>query len=473
VNSQKIERRKRKELVFLLSSFFLPLALYIFTLAPGLLNDDPAEYQTILPALGVAHPTGYPLYTLVGHLFTRLAPLGDLAYRVNLFSAVCGAAAIAALYQLLRALNVAPIIALLGAFTLAVSADFWTYATIAQTYALNSFFIALTLWLFVRHQQRRDLRSLIALALGTGLGFAHHSTFWLLAPALAIGALQIADCRLQIFSRHVWKPMVAFALPLLFYLYIPLRGDYLMQTIEGEVLGYPKAVTDGWVTPHYLEGWTNVVMGSFYASSTATGAQVDWLRGVGDYLSGLHRQFQGFEVLALLALLPAVWRRNTPLAALLFVAWVTNVFVVWRGVSAFNEPAGGLYTPTYLFCVIGIVWSISALTFPRARSWVTVGIALCCVWFLWNRATLKPTYPNYRAVASQQLMQLQANAIVLGAWSDITPWRYLQIVEGVRLDVSVVHAPLTDEVVRDLAKRTASRALYLLQPSAELILVQP
>ena len=62
-------------------------ALYLRTLAPTVLGFDSGEFQFVVPTLGLAHPTGYPLYLLLGKLFTAL-PVGDVAYRVNLFSAV-------------------------------------------------------------------------------------------------------------------------------------------------------------------------------------------------------------------------------------------------------------------------------------------------------------------------------------------------------------------------------------------------
>src|SRR4051812_43036105 len=62
-------------------------ALYIATLAPSVMPGDYAEFQFSAAILGVPHPTGYPLYILLGKLFTML-PVGDVAYRVNLSSAV-------------------------------------------------------------------------------------------------------------------------------------------------------------------------------------------------------------------------------------------------------------------------------------------------------------------------------------------------------------------------------------------------
>ncbi|MDQ3856168.1 MAG: DUF2723 domain-containing protein, partial [Chloroflexota bacterium] len=66
--------------------------LYLSTLAPTVLDRDPGRFQARAYVLGIGHPTGYPTYIMLGKLFTYL-PVGDVAFRVNLSSAVYGAAA--------------------------------------------------------------------------------------------------------------------------------------------------------------------------------------------------------------------------------------------------------------------------------------------------------------------------------------------------------------------------------------------
>ena len=72
------------------------LGLYVRTLAPSVatLFDDSLEFQLVPVLLAIPHPTGYPLYALLGRLAT-LVPFGDAAYRVNLLSAVAAAVAVA------------------------------------------------------------------------------------------------------------------------------------------------------------------------------------------------------------------------------------------------------------------------------------------------------------------------------------------------------------------------------------------
>jgi len=125
-------------------AFALPLALYAATLAPSVLPGDSGEFQIAAPTLGIPHPTGYPLYLVLGRLFSLL-PMASVAYRLNLFSAVAAAGAVWAVYRAGRALGLRPTASLLGASLLAVSETFWNQATIAEKYALNALFVALTL----------------------------------------------------------------------------------------------------------------------------------------------------------------------------------------------------------------------------------------------------------------------------------------------------------------------------------------
>lgn len=78
--------------------FALALAVYNATLTPSLSyqSADGNELATVCYTLGLAHSTGYPLYTCFGKLFTFI-PVGDIAHRTNLMSAVLGAAAVALL----------------------------------------------------------------------------------------------------------------------------------------------------------------------------------------------------------------------------------------------------------------------------------------------------------------------------------------------------------------------------------------
>ncbi|HFD39810.1 MAG TPA: DUF2723 domain-containing protein, partial [Anaerolineae bacterium] len=137
--------------------FTLCLAVYDATLTPSLSYKSPDgnELATVCYTLGLAHSTGYPLYTWLGKLFTFL-PIGDMAHRVNLMSAVLGAAGVALLYLILCLLGgdryPAPsrLASAFGALLFGFSLTFWSQTGIAEVYAPNLFMVALTVWLLLR-----------------------------------------------------------------------------------------------------------------------------------------------------------------------------------------------------------------------------------------------------------------------------------------------------------------------------------
>jgi hypothetical protein len=167
------------------------LALYVRTLAPSLLFGDSAEFQTLAATLGLAHPTGYPIYLLLGKLFTWL-PVGSIAYRVNLLSASAAALAVALLYLLGRRLGCRQSAALAGPLALAVCDLFWWHAVIAEVYTLQVALVAGVLLLLMSWRHTGDWRFLFAASMLGGLSLGVHTTVALAAPAVLLYLLLTA-----------------------------------------------------------------------------------------------------------------------------------------------------------------------------------------------------------------------------------------------------------------------------------------
>ena len=228
----------------------IAFAVYLRTLAPSIPTGDSGELITVAWVLGVAHPSGYPLFTILGHLFTFL-PLGSPAFRVNLMSAVFHAATIGivtwTIYCLLESrpgetaaassLRAPRLIAAaVAGLALAFSNAFWAYAVVAEVFALNSFFAALILCLLLEWEhcpQRTYL--LYTFALASGLAATNHHTIVFLAPACLVllisGANKLLSGRAGITMRPfdlVRRGAIAAGLVvvgLLPYLYLPLAAS--------------------------------------------------------------------------------------------------------------------------------------------------------------------------------------------------------------------------------------------------------
>ena len=206
--------------------------LYIGTLAPTVLpygapdTLDSPMLQAEVSVLGVGHPTGYPTYMMLTHLFIYL-PFGDPAYRVNLASAVYGVAAVFAVYLAGLRLGGRAVAAAAGALAFGLSGAFWSQAVIAEVYTLEALLVALVILFVLLWRDRRDGRYLLLCAFLVGLSLTHHLTSVLLVPA-AWAFVFLTDRR--VFSRTglMLKSLGLFLLGLLPLLYLPLRA--LMHT---------------------------------------------------------------------------------------------------------------------------------------------------------------------------------------------------------------------------------------------------
>ena len=177
------------------------LTVYLRTLAPTVAGGDSGELITVAYTLGVAHPPGYPLYTLLAKLFT-LIPIGTIAWRVNLFSAACGAGAATILFLAAARWSGSLWAALAAASLFAFSPRVWPHAVTAEVFALNNLFIAGLVYLTVRfsdaaresggsNDERIRLRRLLGCLLffWIGLGLTNHHTLIFYAIPAALLAL--------------------------------------------------------------------------------------------------------------------------------------------------------------------------------------------------------------------------------------------------------------------------------------------
>lgn len=183
-------------------SFLLTLAVYVYTLAPSIVLRDSGELITAAVNLGVPHPPGYPLLTILSWLFTKL-PLGTVAWRVNLLNATCGAASIGVFslimyftgHLLFRnrcrpegAVNLDGTIittSITAALILAFSNVMWSQSVLAEKYALNTLCLSLILlFLLFWIMDPRRLRWLYLSLFFFGLGLTAHQTLLFLFPAL-------------------------------------------------------------------------------------------------------------------------------------------------------------------------------------------------------------------------------------------------------------------------------------------------
>lgn len=238
------------------SILFVSLILiYLLTMAPGLTwansSADGGDLITAAATGGVPHPTGYPVYLLLARAFQFL-PVGSLAFRTNLLSALAAACASLLVYGLVtRSLSSRAWLAgLTSAYAFGLSPLLWSQAVITEVYTLHAFFVALLLYLStvqlkVSSSQRDGL-----LGLAFGLALGNHLTTILLLPLILFPTVSHRETRWQLDLRSLLRRLLWLGVGLLVYLVLPLRA-----------MSHPPV---NWGNPVTLENFAWLVSGRLY-----------------------------------------------------------------------------------------------------------------------------------------------------------------------------------------------------------------
>jgi Protein of unknown function (DUF2723) len=251
-------------------AILMPIAVAILVIVnawPGLMPGvgfwDTGEFQTVLPIMGTAHPTGYPTYVLLGFVGNLvLTPIGEPAFRINALSLIAVAVAAGATAVLVRRLTGSTVIGAATGLGLATTPVVWANATRADPHPIHLLFVALLLLALVRWEdarreipepaadpidggddaadelprelageraatERRADRRLIVAAIVFGLAAGNHSLILLLIPPIALYVLAVEPGILGRFRFALTCLAAALGTAALVFLELPIRGGLL------------------------------------------------------------------------------------------------------------------------------------------------------------------------------------------------------------------------------------------------------
>ncbi|MCB9006932.1 MAG: DUF2723 domain-containing protein [Ardenticatenaceae bacterium] len=408
--------------------------LYLFTLAPGLLPADNGEFQLVGATLGVAHPPGFPLYTLLSKLMTWLPLAATAAYKINLLSLFTSTATLGLVYLTVFRLTNRHFAAGTAVLSLGTATTFWAQATTANIRSLTAFFAALAIFALIRHQQEKAQtdRYLVLLAAALSFGFTHHLSLAIMGLVFGLSLLFIDPQFFRTPAR--WKrPFLAALLGLLPLIYLPLRAG-------ADVPG----ASDGLDT---LSGFLNHFL--------ALGFQGDFFYFVQPVVLWPRLQvmanvltFQFSPWLLAGALLGLVWllRRNWRLGLLLGGSFALHTLVT----ATYRAPQTVEYMlPAYLPVAIGVGLACGFLrdfVSQRPDSWrglallgtaVLLTAALIQGWQHWPSFRWLHHNEDARDYAQTILDNAPPDSLILANWHWATPLWYLQSVENERPDVTI------------------------------------
>ncbi|MEA3375227.1 MAG: DUF2723 domain-containing protein [Chloroflexota bacterium] len=430
--------------------------LYVRTLLPSVGEADTMEFQVVAARLGIAHPTGYPLYILLTKLFTLL-PLNNVAWRVNLASAVFATGAVVLVYDIVRRLTDRPLFSWLTALAFASSTTFWSQAVVAEVYTLHNLFVAALFWLLLRcpgpggEGELRQARRWQMTLLLVGLSLTNHLTTLLLIPAVVLALLWE---RPRVSFRQWLVGGGLFLLGLSVYLFIPLRWPALNDGRRMTV----------------REFFTYVSGGQFHGALRLDGWQdpTRW-----DIVVRLLREPFGWAGLCLggLGVVNLAIHRRRALA----LTGVTFVAFVLYGLSYYVADIAVFLLPAHLILAIWVglgaaflAWLLGSSSSLSSGVWRTGLVAvfallpLSRVWMNFSAVDRSRDQGGY-AWAQYVLDQpLARDSAVLADTKKFAPLYYLQQVEGVRPDLDIVILGTEELYQADLRRRLGrGQTVYL------------
>lgn len=427
-------------------------ALYFSTIAPTISHTDSGELTAVCYTFGVAHPTGYPLFTLLGGIFTHL-PLGSPAFNLNLMALLlmvgavfCWGKTLELLFDAWRikigddeALQIRfraakSFTVLIGCLGLAVGQTWWAQSTSGEVYSLHAFLLTLNLFLLFKAflQEGSSMRHWLFFAAGLALLFSNHLTAVVLLPGVAWLFFQKMG-----FGKEAWKTLafmlsLFFAILVLLYAWLPVRAGSEVPYAWGN----PQRWEEIW---HHVSGkqfsvWMFTGKEAFQKNLAAWLSRLPWEMGVG-----------------LLLMVPGVvyaWRYKRPWVIFFLVNVVVNVAYACNYAIKDLEPYFLLSLLSLSFFVaIGMRWVWLRMKINHELRYGISGIAgagmigLAAANFQGVDQRNAWQYEDYSRAA---LNSLPSGSIVLSqAWDVfVSPSYYLQRVEGVRPDIVVLDYPM-------------------------------
>jgi hypothetical protein len=431
-------------------------------LMPGVGFWDTGEFQTVLPIMGTAHPTGYPTYVLLGFVANLLlTPIGEPAFRITVLSLLAIAIAAAATVALVRRLTGSTVIGIAAGLALATTRVVWVNATRADPHAIHLMFVALLFLQLVRWEQGRrgveepapsarsvDRRLLLA-AILFGLAAGNHSLALLLIPPIALYVLA-TDPGILRRPLFILGCLGATALTMaLVYLELPVRAGLIRAPLV-------------YANPSTWDGFWYIALAEQFRGSL--GDPFAELPGKVEKLVTFVNAQLGVAALAIPPALIVAARRAPRFTLLTAAALVITVLfnmsyanadieryylgpalIVWVWLALLAAEVADL--ATVLLTSVASGRSPVRFDTPLARAIgagaaIALGVALLlpALGDLDSRrkAADRSGDTGAREWLAETLPVLAPNAVVVSWWTTSTPLWYAQKVQGLRPDIFIV-----------------------------------
>lgn len=409
-------------------------AVYCPTLARTIYTGDDGDFLTAMATWGVSHPTGYPLFTLLGRLFLLLfSPvLAEPALRINVLTALCGAGAVGMLYRWARALLGDRVWAASATLLFAFSTTFWQQSLSCEVYALTAGFLFTCLYLLTLWWRAPENAGVLnALTVVYGLSLTNNLTMAVLLP----GFLLVVLCRRPLWREPkvlgglVWR----FLAPLSLYLYLPLAARFSHSPVL-------------WGAPGDLPSFWEHISGAQYRGLMFSLSPAEVGKRGSEFLGMYGGELGWFLAFAPLGLL-VLWREGgvgrVTAKLSVFVAATLVVYGMNYGVMDGYVYYIPCYAMSALWIAAGGRWLAEKLPQVAARPTAVLAVAapLALIGLHWGEVDKSQNYLEADFTENILKSAPKDALIVSGSSSTFSLW-YFKHVKGERTDTVAINHDL-------------------------------
>jgi hypothetical protein len=451
--------------------------VYLFTLAPSVIQIDSGELAAVQKTLGIAHPTGYPLFTLLGYFFTLLPlPFRDI-YKLNLLAAIwCSAGIGVFVYtvkytldnlnsfrnnaskslkstkekrrdkkinktvsdQIIIPENKKYFSAIFSGFILAFSKTYWFQSTSVEVYSLHIFLISLIIlfllkaYLHIENGKGGLSKYWIFFAIFLALGFTNHMTTLLILPGAAYLYFNKNGFNKRAIKRIALMLVIFLPVLILIYVYLPVRAS--------------QEPLINWGNPIDLERIIRHISGKQYQVwlfSSMESAKKQFVY----FFTSLPKEFSLSLFIILLGFIVSFIKAKR-LGIFIFICFVSTIlYSINYDINDIDSYFLLAYISLSFFSAFGIVQLFSVMKFKKysysAAAILVSLFILLQAYFNFGKINQSNTY-TFEDYTKALLNSTTKNAVIFGYQWDyfISPSYYFQFVENYRRDVAVVDKEL-------------------------------
>lgn len=454
--------------------------IYLFTLAPTVIQIDTGELAAVQATFGIAHPTGYPLYTIIGFLFSKIPFPFTTIYQLNMLAALYCAAAVSIFtysakfmldnidllsYQLkgatskkskrnkkLKGEETKPVkhliefndsikilSAVLTGLALAFSKTFWFQSTSVEVYSFHLLLMSLIILSLLKAYVSKDetvnsvkSKDWLWFAFFLGLGFTNHMTSLLILPGVAYLYFSKWGINKQSFLRIGIMLLVFFPVLILVYSYFPIRAAQKPYLNWGNPVDWERII-------RHVSGFQYKVW--LFTSTDAAKKQLEY------FINNLLSEFSITSLIIAIGIVVTFLKARKLFIFLLISFLITVLYSINYDINDIDAYFLLAYVCLAFFSVLGfakIFYELSENKTIRKISFIVIAVpVLIQAYVNYDKIDQSETF-IYEDYTKALMNSVEHDAIIFSYQWDyfLSASYYFQFVEDFRRDIAVVDKEL-------------------------------